>query len=114
MGGVLACFNPWWLNLILAVANWDLRQQTGSVLVESMVIAAVFVTWLVAAWAMLRMVIAALKDRERRSLGWLLGGSFILASYNRKHLRIFAACVLAAVGLVILLNVLFLTGKVKL
>jgi hypothetical protein len=81
---------------------------------ESTVIAVVFVVWLVAAWAMLMMVVAALKDREQRSFGWFLGGSFLLANYNRKHFRIFAASVAVGIAVAVVFNVLLLTGHTKL
>ena len=73
---------------------------------------AVFLVWLVAAWAMLTMVVAGLNDRDRRSLGWFLGGSFVMASYNRKYLRIFAACIGVGVALWAVFMSLFLTGHI--
>lgn len=85
----------------------------GNEPMESTVVAAVFLVWLVAAWAMLMMIVTGLKDREQRSLGWFLGGSFLLANYNRKYFRIFAACVAAAITVVIVINVLLLTGRIK-
>jgi hypothetical protein len=69
--------------------------------------------WLVAMWALLRMVLAAFMDPERRSLLWLLSPSMPLANYNRNNLRLFAACILFLVAMVILLNVLALTGYIK-
>jgi hypothetical protein len=69
--------------------------------------------WLVAMGALLRMVFAAFMDPERRSLLWLLSLSMPLASYDRNNLRIFAACILFMVAMVILLNVLALTGYIK-
>jgi hypothetical protein len=80
---------------------------------ESITIAAVFLVWLAAAWSMLMMVITALQDREHRSLGWFLGGSFVLANYNRKYLRIFAACIAVGIAGAIAFNLLTFTGRVK-
>ncbi len=35
------------------------------------------VPWLVAMWAMIMMLVVALNDRERLSLGWIFFGSFL-------------------------------------
>ena len=68
--------------------------------------------WLVAMWAMLMMALAALKD-PKLGLGWFLSGSLLLADYNRKYFRIFACAVLIAVALVAILNLLLVTGAIK-
>jgi hypothetical protein len=80
----------------------------------SIIIAAIFLVWLVAAWAMIMMVIAALKDRERRHLGWFLGGSFLMTSYNRRYLWIFATCVGVGTAVVAAFNALLLTRHITL
>jgi hypothetical protein len=80
-----------------------------------MVIFAIFlVPWLIAMWAMLTMIVAALNDREQLSFWWLFGGSFAFADYNRKHFRIFAICILVDVGFAALVNALWLMGWLKL
>jgi hypothetical protein len=80
---------------------------------KSVLLAIGAVAWLVAAWAMVMMIVAGRKDREQLSLGWFFGGSFVLANYNRKYLRIFAACIFSLVALVIAFNVLLFTGHIK-
>jgi hypothetical protein len=80
----------------------------------SIIIAAIFLVWLVAAWDMIMMVIAALKDRERRHLGWFLGGSFLMTSYNRRYLWIFATCVGVGTAVVAAFNALLLTRHITL
>ena len=42
--------------------------------------------WLIFAWAIVMMIIAGLKDREHRSLGWFVSGLFAQTDYNRKYL----------------------------
>jgi hypothetical protein len=59
-------------------------------------------------------VIAALKDRERRHLGWFLGGSFLMTSYNRRYLWIFATCVGVGTAVVAAFNALLLTRHITL
>jgi hypothetical protein len=81
---------------------------------DTVILALLFVPWLVAAWAMVMMLVTALKDREDFTLGWLLGGSFVLERYNRKYLWIFGAAVAVDVGIGILVNVLYLTGRIRL
>ena len=46
------------------------------------------------------------------TIAWLVA-EMVLAGYNRKNLRIFAACVLVAVAALIVFNVLLLTGQIK-
>jgi hypothetical protein len=46
------------------------------------------------------------------TIAWLVA-EMVLASFNRKNLRIFAACVLVAVAALIVFNVLLLTGQIK-
>jgi hypothetical protein len=58
------------------------------------------------------MIVAALKDREHRSLGWFFGGSFVMTSYNRKHLRIFAGCIGIMIAIWAAFMALFLTGRI--
>lgn len=53
---------------------------------DLMFFAAVLVPWLICAWAMVMMLVTALKDRDDFTLGWLVGGSFIFEKYNRKYL----------------------------
>jgi hypothetical protein len=81
---------------------------------DTVILALLFVPWLVAAWAMVMMLVTALKDREDFTLGWLFGGSFVLERYNRKYLWIFGAAVAVDVGIGILVNVLYLTGRIRL
>jgi hypothetical protein len=81
---------------------------------DMIILAIVLVPWLIAMWAMLTMVIAALTDRKQLSFWWFFGGSFVLADYNRKHFRIFMTCVLVDVGFVALVNALWLMGWLKL
>ncbi len=64
-------------------------------------------------WAMFMMIVTALKN-ERPNFGWLFGGSFMRASYNRKYFRIFVISILVDVGFVALVNMLFLMGWLKL
>jgi len=64
-------------------------------------LALVLAAWLVAMWAMLRMVFAAFMDPDRRSLLWLLSPSMPLAPYNRKNRRLFASSVFFGVAVVI-------------
>jgi hypothetical protein len=80
--------------------------------VVSAFLALVVGAWLVAMWAMLVMVLAALKD-PKLSLGWFLSGSLVLEDYNRKYFRIFVCAVLIAVGLVAILNLLLVTGAIE-
>jgi hypothetical protein len=80
---------------------------------ESILGAAIFLVWSVAAWAMLKMVMAALRDREHLSPGWFLGGSFLLTSYNRRNFQLFAASVAVGIALVAAFIVLSLTGTIK-
>jgi hypothetical protein len=75
-------------------------------------LALVLAAWLVAMYTMLRMVLAAFMDPEK-SIWWLLSPSMPLASYNRKNLRLFATCIFFMVAVVILFNVLFVTGYIK-
>jgi hypothetical protein len=67
--------------------------------------------WLVGAFAHLRMLLAAFMDPEKTIL-WLFSPSMLLASYNRSNLRLFAASVFFGIAIVILLNVLALTGYI--
>jgi hypothetical protein len=69
--------------------------------------------WAVAMWAMFMMIVTALKNQQFR-FGWFFGGSFALANYNRKYFRIFGISILADIGFVALVNVLFLIGWLKL
>jgi hypothetical protein len=80
---------------------------------DTVILALLFVPWLVAAWALVMMLVTALKDREDFTLGWLFGGSFVFRKYNRKYLWIFGAAVAVDVGVAILYNILFLTGHVR-
>jgi hypothetical protein len=63
---------------------------------------------------MVMMLVTVLKDREDFTLGWLFGGSFIFERYNRKYLWIFVAAFAVDAGIVIVVNVLFLTGQIRL
>jgi hypothetical protein len=76
-------------------------------------IAIALAAWLVAAWAMVRMVFAALMDPERRSLWSLISPSMPLASYNRKNFRLFAVSMGFAMVAVIIFIVLGLMGYIK-
>ena len=71
---------------------------------------ALVLVWLVAAWAMLMMLVSALKDRERLSLGFIFFGSFVMMSYNRKHLCLFAVCIGVGMVIVAIMNVLIWNG----
>jgi hypothetical protein len=72
------------------------------------------VPWLIAMWAMVTMIIAALNDRKQLGFGRFFTGGFLLADYNRKYFRIFAMCILVDVGFVALVNALWLTGWLRL
>jgi hypothetical protein len=76
----------------------------------TVILAVILVPWLIAMWAMITMIVAALNDRNQLSLGSFLSGSFVLADYNRKRFRTFVVCILIDIGLVILVNVLWLSG----
>lgn len=67
----------------LAILGWSLSDER---LMDLMFFAAVLVPWLICAWAMVMMLVTALKDRDDFTLGWLVGGSFIFEKYNRKYL----------------------------
>jgi len=69
--------------------------------------------WLVAMWAMVRMLFATLMDPETRSLWSLLSPSMPLATYNRKNLLLFAVSIGVGVVAVIIFNVLGLMGYIK-
>ena len=73
-------------------------------------LAAIVLVLLVAVWAMLMMLVSALKDREHLSLGFIFFGSFAMMSYNRKHFCLFAACVGVEIVIVAIMNVLFWKG----
>jgi len=66
--------------------------------------------WLVAAYALIRMMWAGFKAGA--GLWDILNGTAILASYNRKNFIMFAACVAVMIATAILYNVLFLTGRI--
>jgi hypothetical protein len=68
----------------------------------------VLVAWPIAAWAMIMMLITALKNCDQFKLGWFFSGAFVLERYNRKYFWIFTAAIAAMVAIVILYNVLFL------
>ena len=69
--------------------------------------------WLVAAWTMIRMIVAALRAGER-SVGRFLFGSFVLEPYNRKNLWVFVGCVAIGSMVVIVVNILWATGHIRL
>ena len=73
-------------------------------------LAAIVLVLLVTAWAMLMMLVSALKDREHLSLGFIFFGSFVMMSYNRKHFCLFAACIGIELVIVAIMNVLFWKG----
>ena len=66
--------------------------------------------WLVAAWAMIRMIITALRHDER-SFGRLFFGSFVMEPYNRKNRLIFSGALGAMIVIAIVMNILFVTGR---
>jgi hypothetical protein len=68
------------------------------------------VVWLVAAWAMIRMLVAGFRAGERY---WLVNPKIVLASYNSTNLRIFAACIFVLIALAIAFNVLFIAGYIE-
>jgi hypothetical protein len=68
------------------------------------------VSWLVGAYAMIRMTWAAFKAGA--GLWDILNGTAVLASYNRKIFIMFACCVGVMIAVAILYNVLFLTGHI--
>jgi hypothetical protein len=58
------------------------------------------------------LVTTVVHKRQNFRLGELFTGSYFFEPYNRKYLLIFACVVGAGVMTVILINVLFLTGRV--
>ncbi len=68
--------------------------------------------WLVAMWALVMMMIGPLKD-ERFTLFRLFTGYFVQEAYNRKYLRIFAACIGFLLFLALVFNVLFFSGFIQ-
>lgn len=79
---------------------------------QALVLCLVAPIWSVGMWAMLMMIFSALKD-ERFSLFRLFTGYFVQEPYNRKYLRIFAACVAAGVFVVIIVNALYIGGVIE-
>jgi hypothetical protein len=77
--------------------------------IATVLIALMSAAWLVAIWAILRMQLSALK--KRGSL-WLFGSSVPLASYNRNASRLFAASLLFAIAVAILLFALTSAGYI--
>jgi hypothetical protein len=70
----------------------------------------VFVAWLVAAWAMIKMLISGAKTGEPF---WYVKQSVINASYNTKLRRIFAACIMIGVAAVIAFNAFIIMGYIS-
>jgi hypothetical protein len=77
---------------------------------DAIFLAIIAAGWLVAAFALIRMMWAGFKagagPRD------FLDGTAILASYNRKNFIMFAACVAVMIAVAILYNVLFLMGRI--
>lgn len=79
--------------------------------VDSVILAVVLIAWSVGMVAMTKMVLAGRKAGER---WWLISPAVAVAQYNRKNLRIFAACVFVIISAIVVYNALFLMGYIKL
>jgi hypothetical protein len=73
------------------------------------IIFAIFaVAWLVAAWAMIKMWINGIRVDDTL----FPTPSVIMASYNSRYFRIFAACIAVGIVACILLNLLLFMGYI--
>jgi len=80
---------------------------------ETVIFLIALVPWTVAMWAMVMMIISALK-RERFTFDRYFGGGIATADYNRHYLWIFVGCILADIIVVATVSGLFLVGWLKL
>jgi hypothetical protein len=75
-------------------------------------LAIIFVFWSVAMWMLLRMLVAGWYAGQR-GFSWPFSGSFIRASYNRKHRRVFALCIGVMIAAAVVYNLLWLAGLAR-
>lgn len=79
------------------------------------VLTLVLVPWLICMWALVMTIVtAAFNERERFSLERLFSGLYMFELYNRKYLWAFMSALAFAMGVVIVVNVLFFTGRISL
>jgi hypothetical protein len=84
-------------------------------LTTAILLVLIFIPWLIGMGAMVMSIVTAvLNERERFSFERLFVGSYLLERYNRKYFLVFVCVAAFMIGVVIITNVLLLTGRISL
>lgn len=79
---------------------------------DKLFFAIILAVWLVAVYAMIKMLVAGFQAGERLPM-MIFNPTFLVATYNRRNFRVFLACVLTGVAIAVVYDALLLAGYIR-